>query len=67
MYNLKDKAESFTQMNNHDCINAYMDPRKATSELILVSTVCTGQNVGNGTASLSILVKFDEASSSRGF
>ncbi|KAI8938331.1 hypothetical protein NX059_005982 [Plenodomus lindquistii] len=51
MYSLKDKAEAFTQLSNHDCINAYKDPRKASSELILVSTVATEQNVGNGTAS----------------
>ncbi|CAO2649251.1 Nn.00g066360.m01.CDS01 [Neocucurbitaria sp. VM-36] len=51
IYGLQDKARNFTQLTTRECIEAYIDPRKATSELVLVSSIRTKQNVRNGTES----------------
>jgi hypothetical protein len=47
IYALQHKARNFTRLTNQECIEAYIDPLKATSELVLVSSVPTLQNFEN--------------------
>jgi hypothetical protein len=51
IYALKHKAANFTRLENLECIDAYIDPLMATSELVLVSSNLTSQNIRNGTES----------------
>jgi hypothetical protein len=51
IYALQHRAENFTRLENLQCIDAYIDPLMATSELVLVSSTLTSQNIKNGTES----------------
>jgi hypothetical protein len=51
IYALQQRARNFTHLTNNECIDAFLDSRNASSELVMVSSTVTSQNVRNGTVS----------------
>jgi hypothetical protein len=51
IYALQRRAANFTRLENLQCIDAYIDPLNATSELVLVSSTLTSHNIQDGTES----------------
>ena len=47
MYALHENARNFTRLDNLQCMERYIDPLQATSDLVLVSNVTTAQNNGS--------------------
>jgi hypothetical protein len=48
MYAFQQRARNFTHFTNKECIDAFLYSRNANSELVMVSSTVTGQNVRNG-------------------
>lgn len=44
IYALHEHARNFTRMSNLECMETYIDPRKPSSELVLVANITAAQN-----------------------
>lgn len=44
IYALHESARNFTRMSNLECMETYIDPRKPSSELVLVANITAAQN-----------------------
>lgn len=48
IHNLKHKATDFDRLSNRECIEAHIDPRSASAELIVVTNVTTEDHIRDG-------------------
>jgi hypothetical protein len=48
IYALQQRARNFTHLTNNECIDAFLDSRNASSELVMVSSTVTSQSIRNG-------------------
>jgi hypothetical protein len=48
IYALQHRVRNFTHLTNNECTDAFLDSRNASSELVMVSSTVTSQNIRNG-------------------